>query len=453
MTVMNTNTTTTTPSFLVVGANGKTGRRVAERLTAAGHALRAVSRSTTPPFDWYDASTWPAALDGIDRAYITFQPDIAVPGAAPIFEAFAIAAAEHGLERLVLLSGRNEPAAEACERILLESGVNTAVVRCSFFAQNFSEHFLYDAVADGVIALPAGDVLEPIIDADDIADVAFLALTEDGHVGRVHELTGPRLMSFHDAAADLSAATGREIVYLPVTPEQYIVGAIDAGVPPEEAEMLGALFAEIFDGRSASVTNGVTDALHRPPRDFADFAIAATAAGAWNYGTAEMSVERLLLAAAATSVGVTSGVMFCFQTAVMPGLGRLTDREFIAAFQAMDAEIVNPVFVGPVFLGGGALLVAATVAHRDEPRRFRRLATASAIYLAGVVAVTMGGNVPKNNKLAAFQVASSTIQGAAAARQEFEGPWNRLHIVRTLASVASLVALSMAMVTNPRHNI
>ena len=204
-----------------------------------------------------------------------------MPGAAAIFEAFATTAAAHGLERLVLLSGRNEPAAQACERILLESGIDTTVVRCSFFAQNFSEHFLVDAVVDGVIALPAGDVREPIIDVDDIAEVAVKALTEDGHAGRVHELTGPRLMSFHDVAADLSTATGREIVYLPVTPEQYVVGAIDAGVPAEEAEMLGELFAQIFDGRSESLADGVAAALGRPARDFADFAAAAAAAGAW----------------------------------------------------------------------------------------------------------------------------------------------------------------------------
>ena len=166
-----------------------------------------------------------------------------------------------------------------------------------------------------------------------------------------------------------------------------------------------------------------------------------------------MSGRRLLLSAAATTVGMTAGVMYCYQMAVMPGLGRLTDGEFITAFQAMDREIVNPVFVGPVFLGGGALLVAATVAHRDEPRRFRRLAVASAVYLAGVVAVTMAGNVPKNDRLADFEVASSTIQQAAAARQEFEGSWNRLHIVRTLAAVASLGVLSIAMVTNPRKDI
>jgi uncharacterized protein YbjT (DUF2867 family) len=286
MTVMNTNTNTT-PSILVIGGNGKTGRRVAERLAAAGHAFRSVSRSTTPSFDWYDATTWPAVLAGTSRAYVTFQPDLSVPAAAAILEAFGKTAAEHGLERLVLLSGRGEPEAEACERILLESGVDTTVVRCSFFAQNFSEHFLVDAVVEGVIALPAGDVREPIVDVDDIAEVAVKALTEDGHAGRVYELTGPRLLSFHDAAAELSAATGREIVYLPVTSEQYVVGAMDAGVPAEEAEMLGELFAHIFDGHNATLTDGVTEALGRPARDFADFAVAAAAAGAWTTDQAQ----------------------------------------------------------------------------------------------------------------------------------------------------------------------
>jgi uncharacterized protein YbjT (DUF2867 family) len=279
--VMNTDTHAHTPPILVIGGNGKTGRRVAERLAAAGHPVRPVSRSTTPSFDWYDATTWPAALAGTSRAYVTFQPDIGVPAAPTIIEAFGKAAAEHGLEQLVLLSGRGEPAAEACERILLESGVDTTIVRCSFFAQNFSEAFLVDAVVEGVIALPAGDVGEPIIHVDDIAEVAVKALTETGHGGRVYELTGPQLLSFHEAAAELSAATGREIVYLPVTPEQYIVAAIDAGVPPEEAEMLAELFVHIFDGHNATLTDGVTEALGRPARDFADFAASAAAAGAW----------------------------------------------------------------------------------------------------------------------------------------------------------------------------
>ncbi|SDL46128.1 Uncharacterized conserved protein YbjT, contains NAD(P)-binding and DUF2867 domains [Glycomyces sambucus] len=289
--------TTASPRYLVIGANGKTGRRVSARLTAAGHAVRAVSRSTAPAFDWYDAATWSAALAGMDRVYITFQPDIAVPAAAGIIEAFGRAAAAHGVERLVLLSGRGEPEAEACERVLFASGVDTAVVRCSFFAQNFSEDFLAGPVHDGVIALPAGDVREPVLDAEDIAEVAVKALTEDGRTGHVFELTGPRLMTFGDMAADLGAATGREIVYLQVTPEEYAAGAVEAGMSADDAEMLAGLFTNIFDGRNASLTDGVADVLGRPARDFADFAAAAAAAGAWPTASAETTTSNETTAA------------------------------------------------------------------------------------------------------------------------------------------------------------
>lgn len=283
MTTTTTHTTNTDDRpVVVIGASGKTGRRVVQRLAAKGVPVRAVSRSTAPSFDWHDESTWSAALAGAGAAYVTFQPDLAMPGSTAIIAAFGDAARDQGIERLVLLSGRGEPDAQACEQILLGSGVDTTVVRCSFFAQNFSEHFLIDAVVQGVIALPAGDVREPIVDADDIAEVATKALTEPGHAGKVYELTGPRLMSFAEVAADLSAATGREIVYLDVTSDVYVTEAIAAGVPPDEAEMLADLFAHIFDGHNESLATGVADVLGRPAKDFAEFAKEAAAAGAWS---------------------------------------------------------------------------------------------------------------------------------------------------------------------------
>ena len=183
----------------------------------------------------------------------------------------------------MLLSGRNEPAAQACERILLESGIDTTVVRCSFFAQNFSEHFLVDAVVEGVIALPAGDVREPIIDVDDIAEVAVKALTEDGHAGRVHELTGPRLLSFHDVGRRPRARRpGARSCTCRSRPSSTSSAPSTAGFPPRRPRCSATLFAQIFDGRSESLTDGVAAVLGRPARDFADFAAAAAAAGAWS---------------------------------------------------------------------------------------------------------------------------------------------------------------------------
>lgn len=267
---------------LVIGGHGKTGRRVAQRLAAAGRATRVVSRSTELPFDWHDESTWGLALAGTSSAYVTFQPDITVPGALEILTAFGAAARDHGLDHIVLLSGRGEEQAEACEVAVAESGVRTTIVRCAFFAQNFSEGFLAGDVRAGVFALPAADVTEPIVDIDDVADVAAAALLGQVQPGRVYECTGPELLTFHDIAVDLSKATARTITYLPVGAEEYAVAAAAAGVPADEAEMLGELFAHIFDGHNSSITSGVQEALGRPARSFADFASQAAATGVWD---------------------------------------------------------------------------------------------------------------------------------------------------------------------------
>jgi uncharacterized membrane protein len=155
----------------------------------------------------------------------------------------------------------------------------------------------------------------------------------------------------------------------------------------------------------------------------------------------------VVLALTAITVGITTGVMFCFQLAIMPGLGRLPDKEFIAAFQQFDKKIVHPVFILGTFLGGGALLIVATFLyrHESESATFRLLAGASALYLLGVVVLTLAFHVPRNNTLADFSVASATVEQAAAARQDFEGPWIRAHVVRTLASVASLALVAFAL--------
>ena len=198
---------------------------------------------------------------------------------------------------------------------MLASGIPTTIVRCSFFAQNFSEHFLRDAVVEGLIAFPAGAAREPIVDADDIADVAVRALTEPGHEQHVYELTGPRLLSFTELAAVLSEATGREIEYLPVTPDEYAAGAIEAGLPAAEASMLASLFRYIFDGHNESVTQGVSDVLGRPATDFTVFAAEAAATGVWSCESARggdpMTATDIVSVLATVTVGLTAGVMFC----------------------------------------------------------------------------------------------------------------------------------------------
>lgn len=266
-------------TVLVLGATGKTGSRVAKRLTERGVEVRKASR---PGFDWNDRSTWPAAVTGVSAAYVTYYPDLAFPGAAEAIRDFSKLAVEHGVRRLVLLSGRGEEEAVVSEQGVRDSGAEWTVVRASWFAQNFSEHFLLEPVLAGEIVLPAGQVTEPFIDVEDIVDVVVTALTTDGHDGEVYELTGPRLLGFADAAAEIGKASGREIQYVPVSPAEFAAGAAEQGVPEEEIEGLTDLFTRVLDGRNESLTGDVEKVLGRPARDFSLYAAKAAATGVWN---------------------------------------------------------------------------------------------------------------------------------------------------------------------------
>ena len=115
--------------------------------------------------------------------YVAYAPDVAVPGAAETVRAFVDEAVGAGVERLVLLSGRGEEGAERAEAFVRDAGVEWTILRASWFAQNFSESYLLEPVLLGEVALPVGDMVEPFVDVDDIADVAVAALTEPGHVG------------------------------------------------------------------------------------------------------------------------------------------------------------------------------------------------------------------------------------------------------------------------------
>jgi len=280
---MPANTTAATRgTTLVIGASGKTGRRVAQRLAADGLSVRPASRTAEARFDWNDPATWGPALDGAAAAYMTYYPDLALPGAAETVGAFAEQAVAAGVRRLVLLSGRGEAGARDAEQHLQQSGADWTIVRCAFFNQNFSESFFAEAVSSGRLAMPGGDTREPFVDADDIADVAHAALTDDRHIGELYELTGPRLLTLADAAAELSAALGREVQYQPITADAYARELTALGLPAQDAEPIAALIAEVLDGRNAHLADGVQRALGRPPRDFRDYARNAAASGAWS---------------------------------------------------------------------------------------------------------------------------------------------------------------------------
>lgn len=266
--------------ILVIGATGKTGRRVASRLEARGLPVRRGSRSSATPFDWEAPETWASALRGARAAYVTFFPDLAFPGAVEKLESLCETARDVGVDHLVLLSGRGEHHARLGEEVVRNSGVDFTIVRAAWFAQNFSEGYLRDPILAGVLPMPGGDIAEPIIDIDDIADVVVAALTEEGHRGELYEVTGPRLMSFADMAGVLSRATGREIRHIPISFEEFHANVAEAG-GPFVADVFTAIARETLDGRNAHTTDGVMRVLGRGPRDFADFARAAARSGAW----------------------------------------------------------------------------------------------------------------------------------------------------------------------------
>jgi uncharacterized protein YbjT (DUF2867 family) len=197
-------------------------------------------------------------------------------------DAFARLAVGSGVSRLVLLTGRGEPTAELAEQTVRDSGAELTIVRAAWFSQNFSEDSLLEPVLAGEVALPAGDTPEPFVDADDIADVAVAALTQDGHAGQLYELTGPRLLTFTEAVGEIAKATGREVRYLPVSLDEYAAAAAAQGVPAEVVELLTYLFSEVLDGRNARVADGVRRALGREPRDFAVYARDTGASGVWD---------------------------------------------------------------------------------------------------------------------------------------------------------------------------
>ncbi len=267
---------------LVLGANGKTGRRVRQRLEAAGVPVRAGSRSGSPPFDWDDAATWGPVLAGARSAYVTFQPDVAIPGALDTVTAFFAAARDHGVKRLVLLSGRGEEEAAEAEAALKASGADWTVLSAAWFFQNFSEDFYLEPIRAGHVALPvAAAAPEPFVDAEDIADVAFAALTEPGHSGKTYEITGPRAMTFADAFAEISAATGLPLRLETVSPGDYAAGLQAAGLPQPMVDLIVYLFTHLLDGRNSRPADGVRQALGREPRDFADYVKRTAASGVW----------------------------------------------------------------------------------------------------------------------------------------------------------------------------
>jgi uncharacterized protein YbjT (DUF2867 family) len=274
-------------NFLILGGTGKTGRRIASRLTAAGHEVRTAGRGGGDVhLDLDDPATHAPALADITAAYLLEPGSISGDNNPPRIAALVDAAVAAGVSRLVLLSA---PGADSehhplhgTEQAVRGSGLEWTVLRPSWFSQNFSEDFWLPAVRSGTLALPAGEGRVPFIDAEDIADVAVAGLTEDRHAGQVYELTGPRALGFGEAAELIAAASGVPLRYLAITPEAFVEQQLSHGVPQRVAERMANLVAMGSTGAFEGLTDGVEKALGRAPRRFEDFVVAAAATGCWS---------------------------------------------------------------------------------------------------------------------------------------------------------------------------
>ena len=270
-------------NILVIGGTGKTGRKVVQGLKKQDQNVRVGARSNTPAFDWHDPATWPDALAGMDKVYITFYPDLAVPGAYEAVKGLTEEAKKAGVKKAVLLSGKGEKEAERCEQAVADSGLNYTLVRASWFNQNFSESFLMDPILAGYVALPMPDAKIPFVDTGDIADVVVEALLEDAHNGKTYAVTGPRAITFEEAVREIAASTGKEIKYQPVSLDDYSAMMKSAGVPSDYIWLFDYLFREVLGKpENQEISNDVEKVLGRKPKDFSEFARETAKTGVWN---------------------------------------------------------------------------------------------------------------------------------------------------------------------------
>jgi uncharacterized protein YbjT (DUF2867 family) len=268
--------------ILVLGGKGKTGRKVVEKLTAFGKNVRIGSRSETPSFDWENQETWAGALEGMDIVYITFQHDLAVPGALNAIKSFTSLAVKYGIQKMVLLSGKGEKEAELCEQVVMNSGVDWTIVRASWFNQNFSESFFLDPIIAGHVALPRAEAFVPYVDTDDIADVVVESLLDEKHSGQIYELTGPRQLTFKQVTEEISKVSGREIKFNSITLDEYSKMLEEIQVPKDYIWLINYLFTEVLVEKNSIVTNDVENVLGRKAKDFSEYANETALTGIWN---------------------------------------------------------------------------------------------------------------------------------------------------------------------------
>ncbi|MEM6721623.1 MAG: NmrA family NAD(P)-binding protein [Bacteroidota bacterium] len=270
-------------NILIIGGTGKTGRKVAENLMQLGHNVRVVGRKTNPAFDWDKTETYDAALKDMDKAYVVYYPDLAVPGARDAISTLTEKALKAGLDKMVLLSGKGETEAEACEEIVANSGLNYTTVRASWFNQNFDEGAFKEYIVAGHLALPMPNAKIPYTDTKDIADVVTKVLLEDAYNGEIVTVTGPKKLTFQEVAQIISTKLGRTIHYQAISMEAFKTGLAQAGAPEPVIWLLSYLFTEVLGhSENQTISNDLERILGRKPITFEEYVDETVASGVWN---------------------------------------------------------------------------------------------------------------------------------------------------------------------------
>ncbi|EMJ90210.1 SDR family oxidoreductase [Leptospira meyeri] len=269
------------PKTLIIGSSGKTGSRILSKLKQANYPVRLGSRKAEPSFDWENPEGWEKALKGINQVYISYQPDLAVPSSLKAIQSLVQVCQKNEVKRLVLLSGRGEPEARACEQIVQNSGLEWTILRSSWFLQNFSEGMFLDSTLEGKVLFPRVAAKEPFVDLDDLCDLAFDSLVTDKHKNKLYELTGPELVSFKDVFQTIAKTTNQSILFEELPLDDYLVTLKEFGLPDDVLWLIDYLFRTVLDGRNESVSNDLELALGRKPKDFQTYAKETAKSGIW----------------------------------------------------------------------------------------------------------------------------------------------------------------------------
>lgn len=269
------------PKTLIIGSSGKTGSRILSKLNQAGYPVRLGSRKAEPTFDWEKPEGWEEVLQGINQVYISFQPDLAVPTSLEAIKTLVQVCRSNQVKRLVLLSGRGEPEARACEQIVQNSGLEWTILRSSWFLQNFSEGMFLEQILEGRVLFPKVAAKEPFVDLDDLCELAFASLVTDKHKNKLYELTGPELVSFKDVFETIAEVTNQPISFEELPLDDYLVTLKSFGLPEDVLWLISYLFRTVLDGRNESVVNDLELALGRKPKDFQTYAKETAKSGIW----------------------------------------------------------------------------------------------------------------------------------------------------------------------------